>query len=662
MSTKAAALAVILALMAPAALTQEEEESKVTSSHLINNVFASSSKAELNGNRNPRPRIRVFPQSFVQNLTAEAAATDSPSSSSSSSSSTPSRTEKLAKARDSLSTLEPLDEGVEAMEAILQALKTTSTVTPSTDEKPTFNTPAFVLPAAATRHNARMDVAAAEELPVALPQRSAPTSPHMAPTSPLTTPPLAPISYNVPEFLTRSVPRYVSDQRSDASILSDGKFNNQNGQNGQRILVPRSGAAYRPPQNVRESPRSSASIPKTSSKVPLPPPSPYDRSQSILPSSPLKPASAAKSSPSSPAAPSTSSNKAPAAQPYHRTRFASPYDDDDYYSYDYDYEYSDSYHKYGKRPLVTKAKLPSSDRKSKPSTLYPTYQKPPRSHSYPATGDYGYHRRNPASSTYRKRPTRPAILPRRKVLKNNKIFKKNGSGGGGGGSRYRNRGGQAPPPPAQASATRHYEPRTGSAGGGVATAASEDEEDYYYDDEEYYDDYYVSGPPRRRNGANARNSGYGGGGSSINPLALLVAPLASIALLGAAAAVALNPVLVSVSLTTAGKKRRKRSLFGLEDMITSASNDDAAYGNSTHLEPEVQAKIKEMQVLERFLGSVPTQVKYQQQILSMYLSCSGYLEDSNLCLDRVVCEYSDKQSNLHEDERDVVAIYNKCCK
>ena len=38
------------------------------------------------------------------------------------------------------------------------------------------------------------------------------------------------------------------------------------------------------------------------------------------------------------------------------------------------------------------------------------------------------------------------------------------------------------------------------------------------------------------------------GGGGINPLALLVAPLAAISLLAAAAAVAINPVLVSLSL------------------------------------------------------------------------------------------------------------------
>ena len=38
-----------------------------------------------------------------------------------------------------------------------------------------------------------------------------------------------------------------------------------------------------------------------------------------------------------------------------------------------------------------------------------------------------------------------------------------------------------------------------------------------------------------------------GGGGGINPLALLVAPLAAISLLAAAAAVAINPVLVSLN-------------------------------------------------------------------------------------------------------------------
>ena len=61
-------------------------------------------------------------------------------------------------------------------------------------------------------------------------------------------------------------------------------------------------------------------------------------------------------------------------------------------------------------------------------------------------------------------------------------------------------------------------------------------------------------------------SGYSGssGGSSggvlggINPLAALIAPLAALALLGAAAAVAINPILVQLAVVS-GRKRRDLS-------------------------------------------------------------------------------------------------------
>ena len=95
----------------------------------------------------------------------------------------------------------------------------------------------------------------------------------------------------------------------------------------------------------------------------------------------------------------------------------------------------------------------------------------------------------------------------------------------------------------------------------------------------------------------------GGGGGGSNPLTLLVAPLAAISLLAAAAAVALNPVLVSVSLT--GKKRRRRSLFGLENnfgathSMEKSMNDKVSFDGqdvTSSITPEVQEKIDEMQV------------------------------------------------------------------
>ena len=83
------------------------------------------------------------------------------------------------------------------------------------------------------------------------------------------------------------------------------------------------------------------------------------------------------------------------------------------------------------------------------------------------------------------------------------------------------------------------------------------------------------------------DAGGGGGGGGINPLALLVAPLAGIALLSAAAAVALNPVLVSISVN--GKKRRKRDAAGGQD----------EYDNELvqqYMTADMEEKIEEMKV------------------------------------------------------------------
>jgi hypothetical protein len=164
----------------------------------------------------------------------------------------------------------------------------------------------------------------------------------------------------------------------------------------------------------------------------------------------------------------------------------------------------------------------------------------------------------------------------------------------------------------------------------------------YYD--EYYYDYEPLPPPKpeknRRNG----NTGVFGGA---NPLALLVAPLAGIALLTAAAAVAINPVLVTVSLTG---KRRRRSAATEED------EDVGKYNFDEGISPELEEKIHEMQVLEKFMSSIPENVNYQHQVLSMYLSCSGYTGLTNKCIDRVVCEYADSTSDISSEERDVISI------
>lgn len=65
----------------------------------------------------------------------------------------------------------------------------------------------------------------------------------------------------------------------------------------------------------------------------------------------------------------------------------------------------------------------------------------------------------------------------------------------------------------------------------------------------------------------------------INPLSLLVAPLAALALLGAAATVASNPVLLSIAVLS---KRKRRDLEQV---------------GSDALTPEVEEKLEEMEVI-----------------------------------------------------------------
>lgn len=73
---------------------------------------------------------------------------------------------------------------------------------------------------------------------------------------------------------------------------------------------------------------------------------------------------------------------------------------------------------------------------------------------------------------------------------------------------------------------------------------------------------------------------HSGSGGSVNPISALVAPLAALALLGAAAAVASSPVLMTVAVLSSGRKRRDLEQIG-SDAIT----------------PEIESKLEEMEVL-----------------------------------------------------------------
>ncbi|XP_046994312.1 uncharacterized protein LOC124606372 [Schistocerca americana] len=95
----------------------------------------------------------------------------------------------------------------------------------------------------------------------------------------------------------------------------------------------------------------------------------------------------------------------------------------------------------------------------------------------------------------------------------------------------------------------------------------------------------------------------------------LLIPLAGAALLGAAAALAANPVLLQIGVISGRRRRRRR---------------DAAAG------AEAQRRLQQLRLLEDFLASVGPQERAERSLLASYLSCSGQRESS--CLQRLVCE------------------------
>jgi len=304
-------------------------------------------------------------------------------------------------------------------------------------------------------------------------------------------------------------------------------------------------------------------------------------------------------------------------------------------------------HKYSEPPMQKHSK-PPTHKYSQPPTQ--KYSKPPSSKYSPSSKYNKNSSRKPSSSDYRPKPSSKSshkssshnydidnTLQRLNALKSSHKKRKgtpysferyNPD------TKYNNENRYTKKEPERREPTeRKFKPKPAP----PPKSYSDEYSEYYDDYEDYKEDPFYTQESQYRSPRPIQSRG-GGGGGGANPLALLLAPLAGIALLTAAAAVAINPVLVSVSFT--GRRRKRRDA------------DELNQG----LSPALEEKINEMQVLEKFMASVPDNLNYQQQVLSMYLSCSGYTEMTNHCLDRTVCEYGNAKSEVSQEERDVISI------
>jgi len=201
-----------------------------------------------------------------------------------------------------------------------------------------------------------------------------------------------------------------------------------------------------------------------------------------------------------------------------------------------------------------------------------------------------------------------------------------------------------------------------------------DRKDDYYDGNYYYDDdnlYYNDDVDRQELST-----------STLNPLAAIIAPLAGFALLAAAAAVAVNPLLMEL-VTISGRKKREAGKEEEDDLllhilsggrgrreVDSEEEEDlinildggrgrreAGKDDEDENEGEgnnIQQNLRQLNVLEKFLGRLPGQEAGAHLLMAQYIDCSGLKE--SLCLDYLVCQYASKDTVYSKDEKSVVSI------
>ena len=120
----------------------------------------------------------------------------------------------------------------------------------------------------------------------------------------------------------------------------------------------------------------------------------------------------------------------------------------------------------------------------------------------------------------------------------------------------------------------------------------------------------------------------------VNPLAALIAPLAGLALIAAASAVSVNPLLLQ--LVTISRNRKRRQLE----------------------QGPARRAVRQIQVLENFLSSSDNQIQSDLLMLN-YLQCGDLLDQTNHCLELMVCSYSNNSSGrpaFSKQQRDVVSM------
>ncbi|CAG2116086.1 unnamed protein product, partial [Medioppia subpectinata] len=100
--------------------------------------------------------------------------------------------------------------------------------------------------------------------------------------------------------------------------------------------------------------------------------------------------------------------------------------------------------------------------------------------------------------------------------------------------------------------------------------------------------------------------------------------------------------------------KHKTNDFEFNSWIPFLSNPHLKPSDAVRRE-EGRRDIQDLDVIQKYLNSMG-RPDYNDEIIATYLSCNGMLSDSNQCLERLTCQYSDTTGPLKPMEKDVSSL------
>ncbi|XP_035217561.1 uncharacterized protein LOC118190873 [Stegodyphus dumicola] len=151
---------------------------------------------------------------------------------------------------------------------------------------------------------------------------------------------------------------------------------------------------------------------------------------------------------------------------------------------------------------------------------------------------------------------------------------------------------------------------------------------------------------------------------SLESMLALLAPLATIPIIASAALSSLATILPTLTTdgmvkgrgkgVVKGRSRREAVLDTLDLMTYFNSSTWDTFSKSPNY--PIKRDIRDLDVIQKYLKQMNHKEDYNDEVMASYLQCSGMLSSHNHCLERLVCQFSDRNSRMESLEKDVASL------